>query len=105
MINGYAVLNRRLNRIFVAKDTGQSYIDAMDSERPKLNRTKIRNWLKAEDRKQSYLVRHLGVSGSLVTQMLCDGHVPQEDTLIRLSILMNCTVNDLLVRDEAKRTA
>lgn len=73
------------------------------SGRPKLNSKLVREWLKSEDRKYSYLVRKLEVSGSLVSQMLCDGHVPQEETLSRLARLMGRLVGDLLIYPEAKK--
>ena len=73
------------------------------SERPKLNSRLVKNWLKSEDRKQSYLVKKLDVSGSLLAKMLSGNRVPQEETLIRLATLIGCTVNDLLMQSGAKR--
>ncbi len=72
------------------------------NENYRLNGSMIRAFLRQDSRKQSYLIKELDVSQSLVAQML-GGHVPQEETLRRLAQLMGVQVDSLLIPKEAKR--
>lgn len=76
----------------------------MNSGRPKMDKQKIKAWLDSEHRKQSYLREQLGVSQSLVDQML-GGRPPRLQTLIKLARLMGCAVEDLLLPEEAKKAS
>lgn len=76
------------------------------NERFRLNSDLLRAELERENRKQSWLVTQLGVSGSLVAQMLNDGHVPKAKTVEKLAALLGCSESDLLIPRKAKqRTA
>jgi transcriptional regulator with XRE-family HTH domain len=69
------------------------------TERLKLNSDLIRTHLEREHRKKSYLEEKLGVSESLVNQML-GGHVPKKRTLKRLAALLGVKESDLLIPKE-----
>lgn len=75
------------------------------NERFELNSEAVRAWLRMEDRKQIHLVRKLGISQSLVAQMLNDRHVPKEDTLNDLARLMGVEVAKLLIPKGSLRSA
>jgi transcriptional regulator with XRE-family HTH domain len=65
-----------------------------------LDGNKVREWLGREQRKQAYLLRELGISGSLLDKMLCNGHVPKERTLQALANLMGIERDELLIPKE-----
>lgn len=73
------------------------------TERLKLNSEAIRAWLDREGRKRTYLLVHLGISGSLLDKMLAGGHVPKSRTLNALASLMGCKVESLLIPAATKR--
>jgi transcriptional regulator with XRE-family HTH domain len=75
------------------------------NERYELDGEKVRLWLAKEDRKQTYLIKQLGISGSLLDKMLCNGHVPKERTLQALADLMGITSIELLIPKKAAKTA
>lgn len=74
------------------------------NEQFKLNSEAIQAWLDRDDRKQSFLVKHLDISGSLVAQML-SGHVPKEKTLKTLAELMGVEVSTLLIPRQATKAS
>jgi transcriptional regulator with XRE-family HTH domain len=71
----------------------------------RLDGDKVRSWLKQEDRKLSFLTRQLGISGSLVSQMLCKGYVPKEDTVQALATLMGIKMNEILIPNRPAKRA
>lgn len=72
------------------------------NERYSLDGAQIKQFLKDRSLKQTYLIKGLNVSGSLLAQMLA-GHVPQESTLNALAHLMGIEVSTLLIpKDSAK---
>lgn len=75
------------------------------NERFRLNTELVRAYLDQGDRKHAHLIKELGVSQSLVTQMLGSGRVPRGVTLAKLARLIGVTVEELLIPLEAKRTA
>jgi ribosome-binding protein aMBF1 (putative translation factor) len=72
------------------------------NERLRLNSDLIRTELNKEGRKQSWLAVKLGVSGSLVDKMLCEGHIPKAKTLSQLAALLGIRELELLIPKEAK---
>lgn len=76
------------------------------NEQFELNSEAIQAWLDKDDRKQSFLVKRLDVSGSLVAQMLSEQrHVPKEKTLKALAELMGVEVSTLLIPREATKAS
>lgn len=66
------------------------------NEQFELNGNYIRDRLRQDHRKQSWLVGQLGVSQSLVDKMV-GGHVPNEVVLDALVELFGCKKSDLLI--------
>jgi transcriptional regulator with XRE-family HTH domain len=74
------------------------------NERFRLNSKAVREFLAKGDLKQSFLVKRLNCSQSLVAQMLREGHVPGDEKLKALAAEMGVQVDDLLI-PRSRRTA
>ena len=63
----------------------------------KLNSSILRDYLDREMRKQSFFIKALGVSPSLVNMMLNEQHIPKERTLQKLADLLGVEKEELLL--------
>lgn len=75
------------------------------NDRFKLNSELIREWLKSESRKHSYLSIKLRCSDAVVDRMLGKGRIPKQRTLEELATLMGVEVNSLLLPLEEQKSA
>lgn len=67
----------------------------------RLDSEKVKSWLRAEGRKQSYILSNLGISASLLGRMLGDGHLPQNINVVQdLAKLMNVHTSELIINRE-----
>ena len=57
----------------------------------------LRDYLDKEMRKQSFFIKALGVSSSLVNMMLNEQHIPKERTLQKLADLLGVEKEELLL--------
>ena len=62
----------------------------------KLNGALIKKTLKYEGRNLTWIIRHVGISRSLVDQMMA-GKIPSESVLQGLADLLGCKSSDLLL--------
>lgn len=67
-----------------------------------LNGKRIKIFLLEQDMSRTELANQLGISGSLMNQMLA-GRVPQEDTVKKLAQLMGCGTEMLITPGKANR--
>jgi hypothetical protein len=76
------------------------------NERYKMNSKLIRQWLRKEHRKLTYLQSKLDCSSSLVANMLGEeAHVPSKDILESLAAIMGVEVGKLLLPRETQQAS